>query len=298
MPSREKSTFYLFKEPLDLRFLNLGTLVQLEKDDLVVVDELEDPWMSYNSKQGLSFGGGLSNLLELKLEPSTSESISVFGTKGVKEEILEPQRFLNEVVLKSEGADWLRLRLAVSRKVRAYYRLTLQTPRVWLVTGLIAIENGETVTVFHRDSKHSGKASVPLPDPSGLSQTMQVMLQIHGAQDSSRTISRGSKVSGKKVWAAQFQRLKANYLKIEDGQVELDNQIKLSRIMSTTETRAEDELVDLTVESGDTDDGSNLEYAAEFDDKYWEAFEAELEEEERRDADSDSEASSGDSRES
>ena len=54
-----------------------------------VVDELADAWMCYTSGKGVNLGGGLANLAELDVAPSSSRKFLVVGKQGSKVEIRE-----------------------------------------------------------------------------------------------------------------------------------------------------------------------------------------------------------------
>ncbi|MCJ1307160.1 hypothetical protein MMC25_000806 [Agyrium rufum] len=229
----------------------------------------------------MDFGGGLQNLAELNLAPSNSEMIIIAAASGTKIEVI---KFLNEVVLRlPEGALWLSSKLAIARKLRILRKLKFQQPRIWLLTGLYTMADARVVSSSERGRSAGGMASVPIPDPSGITALLEIMPQLSMHIESNRKLEGGAQILGTKIYAAQYQQLDVKYIAIEDGRNTLPNQVNLLNIFSAQEHRGEAQVAEICIavepsgeESDEVDATNDSIYDAEFDDGYWEAFKTEL----------------------
>ena len=186
-----------------------------------------------------------------------------------------PQKFLNEVILKTyPGRFWLSSILAISLKLRIQRKLTFQHPHIWLLTGLIALKDAESLSIAQRDSSFSTTASLPLPDPSGITTLLQLMPQLKGEITSGRHVGSGMRKLGQKVYAAQWQRLNVKYSSVRNGQEILPNQINLLNVFSARASRGDSNAAEVSVEGTKMQPSPTLPmtdeaYNAEFNDDYW-----------------------------
>ena len=195
-----------------------------------------------------------------------------------------PQKFLNEVILKAlPGRLWLSSVLAISLKLRIQRKLTFQNPHIWLLTGLILLTDANSMSIFQQDSGYGGTVSVPLPEPSGVTALFQLMPQLKGKISSSWQMGSGMHRAGRKVYAAQWQRLDVKYSSLRNDRSVLPNQVNLLNIFSTRASRGDSNVAEMSVEDVQTapllgaDEAADETYKAEFNDDYWRRFLEEFE---------------------
>ena len=115
-----------------------------------------------------------------------------------------PQAFLNEVVLQSFQARlWLSSRLAVARKLRVLCKLTLQAPRIWLLTRLYKVTDAQSLVVLGRKDVQGATGAVPL-EPTGVAQLLGVNAGVRLRTESGSVVQLGAQILGERVWAAQY----------------------------------------------------------------------------------------------
>ncbi|KAI4251715.1 MAG: hypothetical protein LQ352_004687 [Teloschistes flavicans] len=302
MASAELSTYFLYSDGIDTSMLNLGAMVldfkspkqcepyrhpQLDTQELrtwTVEDAIADAWMCHTSGGGIHVGGGLTNLAELDVAPSSSQTVLIVGKEGSKIEIREPQKFLNEVILKAfPGRLWLSSILAISLKLRIQRKLTFQNPHIWLLTGLVLLTDANSMSIVQHDSSYGGTVNVPLPDPSGVTALLQLMPQLRGKVTSSWQAGSGMRRLGNKVYAAQWQRLDVKYSSLGDDKNVLPNGVNLLNIFSARTSRGDSNVAEVSVEDAKTapslvgDKSADETYKTEFDDDYWRRFLQEFE---------------------
>ena len=187
------------------------------------------------------------------------------------------------MILKTfRGRLWLSSTLTISRKLRIQRKMTFQNPRIWLLTGLIALTDASAVSISQRDSSYNGTVSVPLPDPSGVTALLQIIPQLKGQIASNWQVSSGMRRLGSKVYAAQWQRLNVRYSSLDDGDV-LPNQVNLLNIFSARASRGDLRVAEVSVENVKAapvladEEPADEAYEAEFNEDYWQRFWEELE---------------------
>jgi hypothetical protein len=95
--------------------------------------------------------------------------------------------------------------------------MTLQRPKIWLLAGVYLIEDATTWTVTNRSSGALVAASVPLPDPTALTTLVGLNPSLHYKLGKNFVRGEGTQILGRKVWAAQYQLIKAKYVTVVGG---------------------------------------------------------------------------------
>lgn len=70
-------------------YLNVTTSSTQELQTWTVADVIADAWMCYTGGKGIDVGGGLTNLAELDIAPSSSHNVLIVSKEGSKVEIRE-----------------------------------------------------------------------------------------------------------------------------------------------------------------------------------------------------------------
>ena len=174
---------------------------------------------------------------------------------------------------------WLQSRLSVARWLKLRKGLTERSPRIWLLTGHYLIEDATCFNVGGSTSDLGGKLTSPIPEPSGIAALLQLNVGAWAKIGSTTVAVVPSKVHGKRVWAAQFQQVRAKYVREDDWN---ESSLRILRLVDvfSLETRrvannkrdaVEVALMDDTATQGDeTGDETTVEIE---DDEYWQAFE-------------------------
>ncbi|KUJ17459.1 uncharacterized protein LY89DRAFT_53904 [Mollisia scopiformis] len=252
MSGREKATYLVYQQGRDPDKLKLGNLLffprnpqerepfscPYELDDLsewtgkpqIDADLAIDVQISHDVSGSVSlstvFGGDVSN--------SRSSQLHLEGKNARRYQIDQATDFLNRVVLASPGArEWLNSRTAVSEKIYHLNKLKLgkaRHPQIWLVTGIQLLSEVSLRNETNTASK--GRVSVQIPPPEPVSGVASILLN-NGGVGAKGTISNGAtnavKFSHKeeRVWAAQFRRLKLDFVKKAAIQSSLVKEISL-----------------------------------------------------------------------
>jgi hypothetical protein len=159
--------------------------------------------------------------------------------------------------------------------------MTLQRPKIWLLTGVYLIEDATTWTVTNRSSGALVAGSVPLPDPTALTTLVGLNPSLHYEVGKNFVRREGTQILGRKVWAAQYQLIKAKYVTVAEGTELPVDRIKLLSILSTQKSRGEGNVIDLhlsddfALEKLEEDD---VQVEKEFTKDYWKDFETEVKE--------------------
>lgn len=255
--------------------------------------------MRTGKTRSYSLGGGLLNLAELGLSSSKGAEVLVVGDKGEKIEILEsvpkllnhlahgrlilsdrPQRFLNEEIIASEsGRFWLSSRLAIARKLLYLKKLTFQRPHIWLATGIFKVTDAKILSLTSQTATESVQVSVPMPDPTTVSQLLQLQPGLKIKLTDEVILQASSRNVGEKVYAAQFQRLDVDYFGSSDIPETLPNQVNLLNVFSIGAHRGESDACTLSVtgETAPVEPEKVSEEDAEVSEStYWTIFEEEV----------------------
>ena len=188
-----------------------------------------------------------------------------------------PAKFFEEVVLKSDSARfWLQSRLAVSKKLKYYYGLTMQNPSIWLLTGIYLMKDATSLSVSGKSAGLGGSITAPLPDPSGIAAMLQLNPNAHWKTSSGLTVGGGSTFVGDRVWAAQYYRVGAKYVDISDGVQLHSKQLKLLNVFDMKASRGESTAAELELESPPTLDDEEESSCFQGVDDYWDKFKKEL----------------------
>jgi hypothetical protein len=158
--------------------------------------------------------------------------------------------------------------------------MTLQRPEIWLLTGVYLIEDATTWSIRDKSSNTSYTGSIPLPEPTALTSLLGLNPSLHYEVGKSFIKKEGTQILGRKVWAAQYQRIKAKYYTVADGTESPVDTIKLLSILSTQKSRGEGEFIELNI-SDDFEleqSGDEVQEDQEFTEDYWKEFETDVEE--------------------
>ncbi|MCJ1377614.1 hypothetical protein MMC17_000709 [Xylographa soralifera] len=287
MASEEKLTYIGYREGVDPRLLTLGSLMfdfvnprfqdpyiheKLAPDDLdlwTIDDQRRNCWIGHKTGKGCNFGGGILNLAELDSSHNIDNYNVVVASTGSKIECVKPAKFFEEVILRSDSARfWLQSRLAVSKKLKYYYGLTMQNPSIWLLTGIYIMKDATCLSISGKSSGLGGSITTPLPDPSGIAAMLQLNPNAHWKMSSGLTIGGGSTFLGERVWAAQYHRVGAKYVDIRDGVPLHSKQLKLLNVFDIKASRGESTAAELDLEGPLDLDGEEETSSDQCDDEY------------------------------
>ena len=151
-----------------------------------------------------------------------------------------PEAFFEQVVLTNDDARfWLESRLAVVRKLQILRGYLGLTPKIWLLTGLYLITDAVTFTAYGSSSENAIGGAVPLPEPTQLTALLNLNIGSKVKLGRNAVVARGTQISGKKVWAAQWQRVDANYMSVAKWKDDMGvKRMKLLPLFSTQTVRA------------------------------------------------------------
>ncbi|KAK6359277.1 hypothetical protein TWF696_000440 [Orbilia brochopaga] len=178
--------------------------------------------LSFSASRHWTIASGLFNLLEGEIGRGKSHEVIISGSSGVRRQIKKPETFLNEVVLKSEGARaWLAAHLSVSRYA-AYKRNTLGTgTRIWLVTGIQTVANANISVVNRQDKSLSFSATAPAPDPVVAAVTVLTgdggIASVGVTNTTTKETATSYGHEDARIWAAQFTQLSVKFTSKSSG---------------------------------------------------------------------------------
>lgn len=138
--------------------------------------------------------------------------------------------------------------MAVPRKLKLYYGMTRQHPRVWLLTGSHLMGDAACLNIVGKSSGGSASAAMLVPDPSGIASALEINPNARWRTSSSLVIGGWSKILGKRIWVGQYQKLKANYIYLKHGVEPSEMLVKLLYIFSMHTNKGEVPAAHLDVE--------------------------------------------------
>jgi len=296
MAPYEKSTYFGYREGHDPSLLQLGSLVfdyanPLHKrpffargkpfdnvgPPMVSSDSRKDCYMMSEGGENASFGIGVLDYAQLDLLRQNSRYLMVAAKTGSKIFLIDTLKYLENVVLKSEEAQiWLSTRLAVSRRQKLLKDLTFNHPKLWMLTGLYLMDDATTVHVSSRDGSVGATASAPIPDPLMISELLQAGVGAKVEFGVNYVLSSGSTIEGKRVWAAQWQQIKADYVVTSDDSSK-PLQVNLTDKLSIRKARGEKNVAALNVSESKMEEQKD-DSDETYDQNYWNEFDKELDE--------------------
>lgn len=198
---------------------------------------------------------------------------------------LSPDAFFQDSVLSNPKARlWLETRLSVASHFKTVYKNVVSSPTIWLLTGVYLIDDAKVLVVTSRSSNDSMSGKAPVPEPTGLATLLGISPGASISVGSSYTVQAYTQILGRKVWAAQWARVKARYCHVDmaSATTQLDlNQLKLLDIFSTGTSRGEsmaNDIVELNLDAANAEKGDNAKGGEAYDEKLWVEFEERVEE--------------------
>ena len=203
-----------------------------------------------------------------------------------------PEAFFEQVVLTNDDARfWLESRLAVVRKLQILRGYLGLMPKIWLLTGLYLITDAVTFSAYGSSSENIIGGAVPLPEPTQLMALLDLNIGSKVKLGRNAVVARGTQISGKKVWAAQWQRVDAKYMSVAKWKDDMGvKRLKLLPLFSTQTVRAapleEQAAAEITLAA---DEETEPERNADEDpsEEYWELLDREVQKVEDDYADED-----------
>ncbi len=129
--------------------------------------------------------------------------------------------------------------MAVFRKLQILRGYLGLTPKIWLLTGLYLITDAVTFFTHGSSSEGTFRAALPLPEPTQLTSLLQLNIGSKVKLGRNTVVARGTQISGKKVWAAQWQRVDAKYMSVAKWEGNLGvKRLKLLPLYSSQTVRA------------------------------------------------------------
>ncbi|KAK6352578.1 hypothetical protein TWF730_009402 [Orbilia blumenaviensis] len=172
--------------------------------------------LSFSASRQWTVASGIFSLLDGEIGRGRSKDIIISGKSGTRFEIRKPETFLNNVVLKSEGARaWLANYLSVSRHLEHLHRTFGKGTRIWLVTGIQTVVDAKISIVDRQDKQLGFSATAPAPDPIIAAVTVLTgqggMVSVGMTNTISRSTSTMYGHTDSRVWAAQFTELSVKF---------------------------------------------------------------------------------------
>ena len=78
-------------------------------------------------------------------------------------------------------------------------KLTLQAPRIWLLTKLYKVKDARNLTIQGKTTAQNVKGTVPIPEPTGVVQLLGLNTGLRLKNSSGNVIQLGSQILGKHV---------------------------------------------------------------------------------------------------
>jgi hypothetical protein len=181
-----------------------------------------------------------------------------------------PQEFFQNVILKSyKGEDWLRGRLVVRRKFAK-----LRRPTIWMLTGLIKIEDARFFTLVGSKKSIGGDLSLPVIEPTGVSVLMGLSAGGNFNLGNGRALIAGGQELGVKVWAARWQKVAAKFSSPAKFTGSLEGTLRLADLECVGGVRGPPVITKFTVEAAaeETDSEESDEADDESTVEYWKSF--------------------------
>lgn len=203
-----------------------------------------------------------------------------------------PEAFFDQVVLTNDDARfWLESRLAVVRKLQILRGYLGLTPKIWLLTGLYLITDAVTFSAYGSSSENTIGGAVPLPEPTQLTALLNLNIGSKVNLGRNAIVARGTQISGRKVWAAQWQRVDAKYMSVAKWKDDMGaKRLKLLPLFSTQTVRAapveEQAAAEVTL-AGDEETEPEANTDKDPSEEYWELLDREIQKVEDDYADED-----------
>ncbi|KAL1879183.1 hypothetical protein Daus18300_001762 [Diaporthe australafricana] len=238
MDGQEKATYLIFGRGHDPSRLRLGNLVMSpynpdESDPYICpytqldLDKwtgqaMEEPKLTIDRVDSNDKGAfvKLTSLVGGDVSRSKGSSLKVEGNNARRFQIHQATEFLNSVILSSpEAKKWLSSRIALSKTMLLLNRLKVgksRHPQIWMVTGVQMLSNA-TVYSERTGSAKTG-ANIQAPTPELASAVLAAAGGDGKLAEAAISSSTGGFTNveyqheGERVWAAQFRRLKLDFL--------------------------------------------------------------------------------------
>jgi len=185
------------------------------------------------------------------------------------------QDFFHEVIMKTARAQtWLTTRVSVGRGMKHLKGVGRQVPIIWMLTGVYFLDDAISWSTRGKQNQKGVEVNMPIPDPTGFAELLQVKGKARYATKSGRVFEHGMQIADRKVWAASVQRLGVEYMHFKHGMKVLPNQISLLDVFSTARG-PEDEnaaMIQVSNEFDTTVDFGRQSIDSAFDDQYWATF--------------------------
>ncbi|KAK5698288.1 hypothetical protein LTR97_007249 [Elasticomyces elasticus] len=231
MPLEDVPTFYLYGIGHHPDLLSFGHLVYKDYANPLIAAHSRIPKLSDRSEQELlkwtksteisgAFGSKGARKLGFKLQvaPIGEAGLSLEGSesrlivaKAGRRMVLEDSNAFFEKMVISQPDTRNRLLVWLTTAASAYVikKVALRTPKVWMLTGLYELEQ---VQAFNVKSSSPG-VELGL-DPAVLAALAAVPIGGSVSFGNEHTAIQTSSLPGANVWAAQWQRLKVDYVKL------------------------------------------------------------------------------------
>lgn len=85
-----------------------------------------------------------------------------------------------------------------------------------MLTGIFVIKDAFYYTTKSKEVSTAAKSEIPIPEPTGIAELLDLKVGLHAKLSSSTMVTTGGQILGKRVWAAQWQKVDARVIKDED----------------------------------------------------------------------------------
>lgn len=176
---------------------------------------------------------------------------------------------------------WFKSRFQVARRISAATKNIFGIPKIWLLTGVYVIEDGHSYTVRGTSNSVNLTGTLPLPEPTGLAALLGLNLGATVALGNGVEATAETMMPGKKVWAAQWIRVKAQF--VSEKETETNASALIQKIQLTDEWSSgtdrtgegDDQFVQLTLDETE-DESATEETAIDWNEEQRKEFFAEL----------------------
>ncbi|CAG8971582.1 hypothetical protein HYALB_00009231 [Hymenoscyphus albidus] len=291
--SKQKATYYTYNSGVECKHLHLGNLVHdfklptsLEPYEEKAYTDIAEPapfWAqltpltNYALTLGKSLDTDLDDASDSGHEAGDQYRV-VASEKSTQLEIKEPEKFFQNITLKSPTAQkWLAAHISAAESL-AEKSSEGKKPEIWMLTGLILMTHATWTSLSSKD--HSFIAGTQAPfDPTGISAirrlstsgSVRPVVGLPTPDDeikkniSGTVIHETGKYPGTRCWAAQWTKIDVEIVAVEQAEGDADE----VRLKGDEKRIA---VVDCEAGRYALNGGKDGGNADEFGEEYWDEF--------------------------
>lgn len=188
-------------------------------------------------------------------------------------------KFFEDLLKDTKVQTWFETRLSVAKNMstlRAKMSNIVSAPKIWLLTGVYTMQDGQSFSIRTQETSTKATGNAPVTDATGLSSLLGVKVGVSVHIGNGIHAISSAPINGRKVWAAQWIRVKAKYVPAKDlknNKNAIVNQLQLLDEWSVGTERGDDEeppTVELELETEAIE--SEDEEIPEWNEEQWQEF--------------------------